>query len=110
MRVILISLSLFALWVEAIFWVFLSPVPVRVMFGLVGLAMGAGVGAGIGVNSALTGIPCLLAMFLIAPTAAFAKLKVRRVNWWREIICTFPEFGRRFGNLILDAPGPFLFR
>lgn len=107
MRVTFMILCCIALYIEAIFWIFLRPFVVRTMFGLGGLAIGAGIGVASGVNPVLTAIPCFLAVFLITPAAQFETLKNKRVDWWRWRFAEFPEPVRRLGYLMLDAPGPF---
>lgn len=107
MRVTLMILCCFALYIEATFWIFLRPFVAKTMLALGALALGAGVGAASGINPALTAIPCFLAVFLITPAAQFKNLKSKRVAWWRWRFAEFPEPVRRFGYLILDARGPF---
>lgn len=107
MRVTLMILCCFGLYVEATLWIFLRPFVVKTMLGLGALALGAGIGAASGINPALTAVPCFLAAFLITPAAQFKNLKKKRVEWWRWRFAGFPEPVRRLGHLMLDAPGPF---
>ena len=91
LRLVFYIVLFWAFFIEATLWVFLKPVVVRTMVGL--LAMAAVVGGAVAsqIHPALPALAGFALGFLYAPTVSLDKLKSARMNWWRRHFDNAPD-------------------